>query len=352
MATGVNGTFVIDWLQTEVDGLTGNSIESLEVGSTWRWHGTAVRVDAHHDVLVLENAENVVALRQRAAAQVTRMLSSPKFARPDVTGIDPDESLFSTGFDLTDGLKRYQATVVDAELRAYPMLLFVGEMPPADRDLWVVSHQMPNLPNPTQTRPGGVVCFVPGTQIDVPGGTKSVEDLQPGDLVSTKDNGSQEILWVGQRHISGARLAALPELRPIRLRAGVMGQGRTDADLLVSPEHRVVLQGPSAMALFNTPEVLVAARDLICDRTIVVDNTLRDVRYIHLMLGKHQILRANGVDCESFHPANAALDQIETGQFQAMLQQFPCVAEDPFHYGAFARRNLTRAEAAILTYRR
>ena len=39
--------------------------------------------------------------------------------------------------------------------------------------------------------------------------------------------------------------------------------------------------GPAAQALFSTPEVLVAAEDLINDSTICVDHALREVTYIH-----------------------------------------------------------------------
>ena len=43
--------------------------------------------------------------------------------------------------------------------------------------------------------------------------------------------------------MTGARLYAMPHLRPIRFRAGALGQGRPEDDLLVSPQHRMLVQG-------------------------------------------------------------------------------------------------------------
>ena len=115
-----------------------------------------------------------------------------------------------------------------------------------------------------------------------------VQDLREGDYVLTRDNGPQEILWIGRRRMSGARLFAMPKLRPIRFSAGALGIERPEQELLVSPEHRMLIRGPAVRALFNTPEVLVAASELVNGTTIRSDVNLREVTYIHLMLANHQ----------------------------------------------------------------
>ena len=67
-------------------------------------------------------------------------------------------------------------------------------------------------------------CFTSGALIQVGQGQRIIDDLRPGDLVQTRDNGLQPIRWIGRRHISGAVLALAPKLRPIAIRAP--GAGR------------------------------------------------------------------------------------------------------------------------------
>ena len=141
----------------------------------------------------------------------------------------------------------------------------------------------------------------------------------------------------------------MPHLRPIRFRANALGQDRPDCDLWVSPQHRMLVKGPAALALFNTTEVLVAAEDLINDRSITVDYALREVTYIHILLDQHNIIWANGLETESFHPANAAPDSLGPADHQGLLGVLPNLA-DPDTYGGYARRNLSHPEAAILRH--
>lgn len=150
--------------------------------------------------------------------------------------------------------------------------------------------------------------------------------------------------------MSGARLFAMPRLRPIRIRPGAFGIGEPDEELLVSPEHRMVVKGVTARALFNTPEVLVAARDLVNGTSVRLDTTVKEVTYVHLLLPRHEVLFANGVETESFHPANTAMSTISDQDRARLLQRLPAVADNPHSYGSYARRNLSSSEAAILMH--
>lgn len=197
-----------------------------------------------------------------------------------------------------------------------------------------------------------MICFTPGTRISTPHGAARIEDLQPGDRIRTKDNGAQEVLWTGHRRMTGARLYAMPHLRPVRFRAGAMGSGRPEEDLLVSPQHRMLVRGAAAQALFNTAEVLVAAEDLINGNSIAVDYAARDVTYVHILLERHNIIWANGMETESFHPSNTALEMIDPAQRAVLTALLPGMAEDPQGYGDHARRNISASEAAIFRHER
>lgn len=347
MKTGFKGTFVISWTQTEVDGLPAAPIEALNVGAAWSWHGNAVQVDGPSGLLRLDLASGEAEIRQRAAAMVRRLVGA---AVPDSVQAAPAEgaALPDCSFVVTNGAQSYTVTVIEAGAGRAPLLMFVDALPPRGMDLWVVERALGRRPAPGAGTDSGVICFTPGTRIATPEGPRPVEQLRAGDWVQTRDNGAQEILWTGARRMTGARLFVMPHLRPVRIKAGALGIDRPEEELLVSPAHRMLLRGRAALDLFGTPEVLVAARDLINGSTIAADASVREVTYIHLMLDRHQVLWANGVETESFHPANAALSALSDGDRSRLLDLMPGLKDDPFSYGAHARRNLSAPEAAIL----
>lgn len=347
MAPGSRGVFVISWSQTEADGLRMPAPELLRVGAGWRWQGEAVRVDHPASVLLLEQAEGAEDLHRRAARMVRRLVGAA--VAPD--GAPPPEGRDTApeqGFVLTDGRASWTATILPVPDSAARLVMFVGAVPPAGRDLWIVRSAVDARPlSAGLTQPeGGVICFTRGTRIATPHGPRPIEALRPGDRIDTADNGPQPILWIGQRRMSGARLYAMPHLRPVRIRALTLGDGRPQGDLLVSPQHRMLVRGAAADALFGTPEVLVRALDLVNDRSVGVDHTVREVTYVHVLLEAHQIVFANGVPAESFHPQSAALDTLDPDQRAGLMAILP----DPARYGGLVRRGLSATEAAILRH--
>ncbi len=350
MTTGFGGTFVISWSQTEVDGLEAAPLHALNVGAAWSWRGDVVQVDAAGDVLRLGPAEGEAELRKRAARMVRRLVGAAITQTRDLDAVQVSSPLEENGFVVTDGAQSYTVTVIDVGNGAPPLLMFLDRLPPRNSDLWVVHMALDLMPDAARMARQGVICFTPGTRISTPRGPCLVQDLREGDLVQTKDNGAQEVLWIGSRRMSGARLFAYPRLRPIRFRAGALGVERPDQELLVSPDHRMLLRGHAARALFNTDEVLVAARDLVNGQTVSVDMALREVTYVHLLLPSHQILWANGVETESFHPTDADLGSLDGADRERLLAQMPGLEYDPLFYGAPARRALSTSEAAILMH--
>lgn len=351
--TGYRGTFVIEWMQTEIDGLESAPVSTLTVGATWRWRGEAIRVDGPHEILRLDQAKGAEDLHRRAARSVRRLVgtSLEKQAPPAHTRDADEIPLGENSFVLTDGASAYSVTLVEVTRSGTPLLIFGEHMPPQNRDLWVVRHTLEEpATRRAPMRDTGVICFTSGTRILTPEGLRPIENLREGDLVQTKDNGAQHIQWMGSREMSGARLIAMPGLRPVRIAAQFFGDDRPDQDLVVSPDHRIVVKGDVARDLFNTPEVLVSAKDLINNTSVSVDMSLREVTYVHLLFERHQVLWANGVETESFHPAAAAMDSLVELDLLRLLAWHPELAHDPMSYGSFARRNLTTSEAAILTH--
>ena len=351
MKTGTTGTFVISWSQTEVDGLIAPPVAALDTGSTWIWHGEAVRVDGPRELLRLDAAQGEADLRQRAARSVRRLIRAARDTSTPIDKVEVEDPVMEEGFVLTDGARTVAATLIDAGSDAPPLVMFVGDLPPQGRDLWVVYHMIgERIDQPDVPFSGGVICFTPGTRISTPDGPRAVETLREGDRVLTKDNGPQELLWIGGRRMTGARLYTMPHLRPVRISASAFGIERPEESFLVSPEHRMIVKGAVARSLFNTPEVLVAAKDLVNGTTIFPDRSVREVTYIHMLLDSHQVVWANGVETESFHPANASLASLSEGDRKRLLEGYPQLRHDLHAYGSYARRNLSAPEAAILRH--
>lgn len=347
MKTGFRGTFVIPWVQTAVDGEMSPDIEWVRPGAGWLWTGDMTRVDGPGDILQLDQPVGEEDLHRRAGRMVRRMFG--KVLMRDAPEDMDDIDLFSSFFAVTDGRQVWAITLINVGPGRKPLLMFQDDVPPKDAVLWVVKDAIKaDVRRAPQTKSGGVICFTPGTTIATPGGGREVSTLMEGDRVQTQDNGSAEILWIGRRIVSGARMKAVPGMRPIRLREGALDRDVPDAGLLVSPDHRMVLRGARARALFNADEVLVKARDLVNDHSVVRAYNLTHVTYIHMMLEQHEIVFANGVPTESFHPASAALGSLRVEEQNRLLTRVPEIKGNPLAYGGYARRTLSASDAAIL----
>ncbi|WP_233587190.1 Hint domain-containing protein [Pseudorhodobacter sp. E13] len=186
-----------------------------------------------------------------------------------------------------------------------------------------------------------IPCFVAGTAILTPDGEVPVESLQAGDLVITHDDGPQPLRWIGQR-----RVAAEGSFAPIHIRANTFGSHR---DLLVSPLHRILIRDSLAELLFGEAEVLVAAKDLVNDRS-VLSVPGGEVDYVHLLFDRHQVVFSEGLATESFLPGPQTTKSFEAEIVAEICAIFPEIDPETGHgYSPAARRTLRGYEARLLT---
>ena len=172
----------------------------------------------------------------------------------------------------------------------------------------------------------GPPCFTAGTLIATPEGDRPVEEIAAGDLVLTLDNGPRPVRWTGTRRLGPRALARTPRLRPIRISAGALGAGRPLRDLVVSPQHRVLVRSRIAGRIFDAPEVLVAAKQLLGVEGIAIDTGLPSVTYVHLLFDRHEIVMSNGAATESLFTGPVALDGVGRAAREEILTLFPELA--------------------------
>lgn len=185
-----------------------------------------------------------------------------------------------------------------------------------------------------------VPCFVAGTLIETQNGQMPVEVLEAGDMIMTRDQGYQPLRWIGQRDV-----AATGKMAPVEIAANTFG---THSVLRVSPLHRILLQDEMAELLFGESEVLVAAKELVNDKSVRVLEG-GEVCYVHLLFDRHQIVISNGLESESFLPGGQITNLFEEQIVAEICALFPEL--DPHTgdgYSQSARRILRKHEAALL----
>ena len=169
-------------------------------------------------------------------------------------------------------------------------------------------------------------CFTTGTYITTLRGEKPVEELAAGDRVITRDNGLQTIRRIIRRDFDYGQLSVAPHLQPVLVTIGAVGRGLPERDMLVSPNLRLLVGvdrlpiGPKSAV--GQDDALVAARILSDMRTIRPCQVL-GVRYIHIVLNRHEVLLANGLWAECFQADDLSLGAIGNAQRTELGELFP-----------------------------
>ena len=194
-----------------------------------------------------------------------------------------------------------------------------------------------------------VPCFTPGTLIATPKGEIPVEQLKAGDRIITRDNGIQELRWIGSRKFDWAHMVANPHLRPIMVRRGSLGNGLPERDMMLSPNHRVLVSNDRTSLYFDEHEVLVSVKHLVGGKGIFEVESI-GTAYLHLMFDQHEVVLSDGAWTESFQPGDYTLNGMGNAQRTEILELFPELKtkEGLEDYSA-ARRTLKKHEARLLT---
>ncbi|MDI9846938.1 Hint domain-containing protein [Rhodoblastus sp. 17X3] len=134
-----------------------------------------------------------------------------------------------------------------------------------------------------------VFCFMAGTLIRTPDGEAAVETLERGDLVVTADGAAKPIRWVGRQTISAIFADPLRNW-PIRVKAGALADNVPSRDLLLSPDHALLVGG-----------VLIQAAALVNGTSIVRESEVSSVFvYYHVELDDHSLILAENTPAETF----------------------------------------------------
>ncbi|NDW44131.1 Hint domain-containing protein [Ruegeria sp. PrR005] len=184
-----------------------------------------------------------------------------------------------------------------------------------------------------------VTCFTLGTLIDTARGPRMIDDLVPGDLIRTLDHGPQPLRWIGRTTVRATGAFA-----PVLIRAGALDNRR---DLMVSPQHRMLIEGWRAELFTGHHQALVAAKHLVDARDILFAPG-GEVTYVHMLFDRHEIVWAEGCATESFHPGQTGWNALETEARHEILTLFPELARLGLNsYGPLVRPAIRQHEAML-----
>ena len=166
-------------------------------------------------------------------------------------------------------------------------------------------------------------CFCSDTRLASEMGEVAVEQVRAGDRLRLARGGLARVMWVGHREVSCDRHPRPHDVWPVRVRAGAVAPGVPARDLLLSPDHAILVAGD-----------LIPVRHLINGASIVQEPHA-SARYHHIELERHDLLLAEGLAAESY---------LDTGNRAAFAAGGPALDLHP----DFARRIWAQAGCAPL----
>lgn len=181
-----------------------------------------------------------------------------------------------------------------------------------------VSSTYVTTQGPLLTSELGPPCFLPGTLISTPNGTRRVEELRVGDLVCVPSGDAKPVAFVRHRRISAQHLRNNPRHAPIKIPGGAFSSTSNNANLLVSPQHRMLIRSKVVQQMYGTQEILAPAAQLIGFKGIHRVETENPFSYIHLLLNEHSIIEANGIGTESLFLGRSALADLSRSEMRVI----------------------------------
>ncbi|MCU0800924.1 MAG: Hint domain-containing protein [Rhodobacteraceae bacterium] len=131
--------------------------------------------------------------------------------------------------------------------------------------------------------------FTAGTLLLTPTGPAFVEDLCPGDLLMTRDQGPQPLRGLARGVCDSRAITIAPE---------AMAPGLPWRPLRLSRSQRVLMAGWKAGLLYGVDETLVPVGDLVSDGTILARPVIGSIVTYQPLFDRPQVIWAEGIEVE------------------------------------------------------
>lgn len=182
---------------------------------------------------------------------------------------------------------------------------------------------------------GTIPCYAPGTLIDTPDGPREVETLRVGDLVETLDHGPMPIRWLrqGEHDLTKVRL----DQKPVLIAAGAFGPDCPAQDLIISPQHRILVGAAGQLDGIFGAQYFAPAKALTGLPSIRAMMGVDTITWVHFALDTHEVVWANGCLSESLLLGPMVLQGLTELQRRAVTRLYGAPAEGAALNGPAAR---------------
>ncbi len=101
-----------------------------------------------------------------------------------------------------------------------------------------------------------------------------------------------------------------------------------ERDLLVSPQHRLLLISPVVRRMFGSDEVLISARHMLAYPRVTGDTPSQSVTYVHFMCDRHKTGFADKMATKKPLPGRVALKSPGAVVPMELIALFPNILQE------------------------
>ena len=165
-----------------------------------------------------------------------------------------------------------------------------------------------------------VICLAKSTLISTPKGHRKIETLSIGDEVMTENGSIVSVKWIGRQTIPTVFCLAA-RVRLVRVRAGALGDGLPERDLVLTADHALMVEGllVNAGALVNGSSI----------ENVPVSELGDSCTVYHIETENHDIILAEGAPVETYidYAGRQAFDNY--AEYVALYGADRPIAENP-----------------------
>ncbi len=171
------------------------------------------------------------------------------------------------------------------------------------------------------------MAFARGTLIATENGQTAVEDLEPGMLVRTDSEQLRPLLWIGSTTLIPSAFSEKPGESPrlTRIASDTFGLDRPAPDLVLGPRARALYRSTRCREMLGADKAFAPAHALMDGINVIGLNPLAPIQLYHLFLHGQQVIRANGIEVESYHPGQHIESMMDPEDGEEFLGLFPWI---------------------------